>query len=136
MVSRDLIAQWRQDITTADDAGDEATARRLRGELASALDGSADRSAATVGGDEAGRHTGTKDKDYDLIWFVETCLRSALRMEHFAHEADRAGDAEKAEFFRRAQHESRKGAEQGKVLLRRRLIGDAANTTPEPLTNP
>ena len=23
------------------------------------------------------------DKDYDLIWFVETCLHNALRMEQF-----------------------------------------------------
>lgn len=33
MVSQDLIAQLRQDITTAEDADDRATASRLRAEL-------------------------------------------------------------------------------------------------------
>lgn len=37
VVSQDVIAQLRQDITTASDAGDEATVTRLRGELAAAL---------------------------------------------------------------------------------------------------
>ncbi|GAB2659772.1 hypothetical protein [Nocardia goodfellowii] len=33
MVSQDVIAQLRQDITTAEDAGDEAAAARLRADL-------------------------------------------------------------------------------------------------------
>ena len=70
---------------------------------------------------ETGHVTGTKDKDYDIIWFVEQCLDNVLKMETFAEDADRDGDSELAEFFRRAQGESRKGAEQGKELLRRRL---------------
>lgn len=70
---------------------------------------------------ETGQVTGTKDKDYDLIWFVEACMSNALRMETYAKDAERDGDTELAEFFRRAQAESRKGAEQGKELLRRRL---------------
>ncbi|MEV6320609.1 hypothetical protein AB0M45_05335 [Nocardia sp. NPDC051787] len=36
MAFRDVIAQLHQDITTAEDAGDEATAARLRAELAEA----------------------------------------------------------------------------------------------------
>ena len=36
-------------------------------------------------------------------------------------DADRDGDSELAEFFRRAQAESRKGAEQGKQMLTARL---------------
>ncbi|MFE7746735.1 hypothetical protein [Nocardia sp. NPDC057455] len=36
MVSRDMIAQLRQDITTAEDTGDKANAERLRRELAEA----------------------------------------------------------------------------------------------------
>ena len=70
---------------------------------------------------EAGHITGTKDKDYDIIWFVEHCLHNVLKMETFAQDAEQAGDSELAEFFRRAQGESRKGAEQGKELLRSRL---------------
>lgn len=38
MTDRDVIAQLRQDITTARDAGDDETVRRLRGELDIALD--------------------------------------------------------------------------------------------------
>jgi hypothetical protein len=46
-----------------------------------------------------------------------------LRLETYVQDADRDGDSELAEFFRRAQAESRKGAEQGKQLLGRRLSG-------------
>jgi hypothetical protein len=54
---------------------------------------------------------------------VEQCLSNALRLEIYANDAERDGDAELEEFFRRAQNESRKGAEQGKEHLRRRLSG-------------
>jgi hypothetical protein len=70
---------------------------------------------------ETGQTTGTKDKDYNIIWFVEQCLSNTLRMEEYAQDAERDGDNELAEFFRRAQGESRKGAEQGKALLKSRL---------------
>lgn len=70
---------------------------------------------------EGGQVTGTKDKDYDIIWFTEACLKNALRLETYIHDAERDGDSELAEFFRRAQGESRKGAEQGKDMLRKRL---------------
>ena len=65
--------------------------------------------------------TGTKDTAYDIIWFVEQCLSNALRMDTFVADAERDGDDELADFFRRAQHESRKGAELGKELMRKRL---------------
>ncbi len=70
---------------------------------------------------ESGQVTGTKDKDYNIIWFTEQCLNNALRMEEYAADAERDGDTELAEFFRRAQGESKKGAEQGKALLKSRL---------------
>ena len=70
---------------------------------------------------EGGEVTGTKDKDYNIIWFVEQCLNNVLRLENYAADAEREGDNELAEFFRRAQGESRKGAEQGKKLLSQRL---------------
>jgi hypothetical protein len=72
---------------------------------------------------ETGEVTGTKDKDYNLLWFTEQCLSNVLRMEQYAGDAERDGDSELADFFRRAQGESRKGAEQGKELLRKRLAG-------------
>jgi len=70
---------------------------------------------------ETGHVTGTKDKDYNLIWFVEQCLRNALRLEIYIQDAERTGDTELADFFRRAQAESKKGAEQGKEHLLKRL---------------
>jgi hypothetical protein len=71
--------------------------------------------------EETGQVTGTKDKDYNLIWFVEQCLSNVLRLETYIQDAERDGDTELAEFFRRAQAESRKGAEQGKERLRQAL---------------
>jgi hypothetical protein len=71
--------------------------------------------------EEAGGVTGTKDKDYNVIWFTEQCLSNVLRLETYIEDAEREGDSELAEFFRRAQETSRKGAEQGKDLLRSRL---------------
>jgi hypothetical protein len=70
---------------------------------------------------ETGQVTGTKDKDYNVIWFTEQCLSNVLRLETYIQDAERDGDSELAEFFRRAQETSRKGAEQGKGLLRKRL---------------
>jgi hypothetical protein len=72
---------------------------------------------------ETGSVTGTKDKDYNLIWFTEACLSNALRLEQYIQDADRDGDSELADFFRKAQADSRKGAEQGKQFLKARLNG-------------
>ena len=70
---------------------------------------------------ETGEVTGTKDKDYNIIWFTEQCLSNALRLESYIQDAERDGDDELATFFRKAQADSRKGAEEGKKILRRRL---------------
>lgn len=72
---------------------------------------------------ETGHVTGTADKDYNLIWYVEACLENALRLETYVQDAERAKDNEVAELFRKAQADSRKGAELGKELLSRRLHG-------------
>ncbi len=72
---------------------------------------------------EGGQVTGTADKDYNLVWFTEQCLSNALRLETYIQDAEREGDSELAELFRKAQSESRKGGEQGKQLLRARLSG-------------
>ena len=70
---------------------------------------------------ETGHVTGTKDKDYNLMWFTQACLDNALRLETYIADAERDGDSELGELFRKAQADSRKGAEQGKALLRSRL---------------
>jgi hypothetical protein len=89
---------------------------RLKGTAVSSVKG------AEMGAtEETGQITGTKDKDYNLIWFTEQCMSNALRLETYVQDAERDGDSELADFFRRAQGESRKGAEQGKEQLRKRL---------------
>jgi hypothetical protein len=70
---------------------------------------------------ESGQVTGTKDKDYNLLWFTEASLSNALRLEDYIHDAERDGDSELVDFFRRAQAVSRKGGELGKEMLRARL---------------
>jgi hypothetical protein len=76
-----------------------------------------------MGADESGQVTGTKDKNYNLIWFTEQCLSNALRLEEYVQDAERDGDSEVADLFRRAQEASRRGGEQGKGLLSKRLSG-------------
>ncbi len=71
--------------------------------------------------EETGQTTGTKDKDYNLIWFTEQSLSNALRLETYVQDAERDGDNDLAEFFRRAQGASQRGGEQGKKLLGQRL---------------
>ena len=70
---------------------------------------------------ETGQTTGTADKDYNLIWYTEHCLNNALRLETYIQDAERNGDTELAELFRKAQADSRKGAELGKKMLASRL---------------
>jgi hypothetical protein len=68
-----------------------------------------------------GRSRGTEDKD--LTWFTEQSPANALRLETYIQDAQRDGDSELADLFRRAQSESRKGGELGKEFLRKRLGG-------------
>jgi hypothetical protein len=71
--------------------------------------------------EEGGQITGTKDKDYNILWFTEQSLSNALRLETYIQDAERDGDTELADFFRRAQDASRRGGEQGKELIKKRL---------------
>jgi hypothetical protein len=71
--------------------------------------------------EETGEITGTLDKDYNLIWFTESCLSNALRLQIYIQDAERAGDRELVDLFSKAQTESRKGAEQAKQLLAARM---------------
>jgi hypothetical protein len=70
---------------------------------------------------ETGQVTGTKDRNYNLIWFTEQCLENALRLETYIQDAERDGDNEVVELFRKAQADSKKGAEEGKKLLASRI---------------
>ena len=73
--------------------------------------------------EETGQVTGTKDKNYNLIWYTEQCLNNALRLEQYIKDAERDGDDEVAGLFRRAQDASRRGGEEGKRLLASKLSG-------------
>jgi hypothetical protein len=70
---------------------------------------------------ETGQVTGTKDKNYNLLWYTEQCLENALRLETYIADAERDGDNEVVELFRKAQADSKKGAEEGKRLLAQRI---------------
>jgi hypothetical protein len=70
---------------------------------------------------ETGEVTGTKDRTYDLIWYTEKCLENVLRLETYIKDAEREGDNEVVELFRKAQADSRKGAEMAKKLLAERI---------------
>ncbi|MGV0585199.1 hypothetical protein ABQE45_15765 [Mycobacteroides chelonae] len=70
---------------------------------------------------DSGELTGTKDKNYDLIRFTNDCLENALRLQTFITDAERDSDTEVTELFRKAQADSRKGAEIAKGLLASRL---------------
>jgi hypothetical protein len=70
---------------------------------------------------DAGEVTGTKDKNYNLIWYTEQCLNNALRLETYIRDAEGDGDQDVADLFRKAQSASRKGAELAEKLLAKRL---------------
>ena len=63
----------------------------------------------------------TKDNDYNLVWFTEQSLSNVVRLDEYIKDAERAGDTEVADLFRKAQEHSRKGGNEGKRLLRARL---------------
>ena len=65
--------------------------------------------------------SGTKDKNYDLITVTQLCLEHVWRLDQYAQDADRERDEELATLFRRMQEHSRRGAEECKQLLRKRL---------------
>ncbi len=73
--------------------------------------------------EETGQVTGTKDKHYNIIWYTEQCLSNVLRLEEYSRDAERDGDNDLADFFRRAQHASQRGADLGKALLKQKLDG-------------
>lgn len=63
-----------------------------------------------------------KDKNYDLLSILHMSLENAWRMENYIRDAEQEGDTELAEWFRKIQHNSLKAGEQGKELLKKRLV--------------
>lgn len=69
----------------------------------------------------AAPRTGTKDKNYDLISVLQASLHYVWQMEEYAKDAERDGDNDLAEWFRKIQHNNQKAADQGKEMLLSRL---------------
>jgi len=65
--------------------------------------------------------SGTKDKNYDLITVTQLCLEHVWRLAQYADDAERDDDRELAMLFRRMQEHSRRGAEECKQLMAKRL---------------
>ena len=62
-----------------------------------------------------------KDKNYNLVTVLQKSLEWEYQLETYIQDAEREGDAELAEWFRKIQHNQHKGGEQGKQLLAQRL---------------
>lgn len=65
-----------------------------------------------------------RDKNYNLIWALEASLHNIWRLETYIADAEKEGDGELAEWFRKIQHNNRKAGEQGKRMLAERLQRD------------
>lgn len=63
-----------------------------------------------------------KDKNYNLVCVLEASLRNAWSMQTYIEDAERDGDEELADWFRKIQHNSQKAGEQGKHMLHARLM--------------
>lgn len=62
-----------------------------------------------------------KDKNYNLITVLQASLEYAWTMQTYIADAEKDGDTELAEWFRKIQHNDVKAGEQGKKFLASRL---------------
>ncbi|MBO4207876.1 hypothetical protein [Micromonospora echinofusca] len=62
-----------------------------------------------------------KDKNYDLVHEVQMVLENAWRVDNYIKDAEKSGDNELADWFRRIQQNNMKAGEQGKRMLAMRL---------------
>ncbi|MEV7230160.1 hypothetical protein AB0M79_24550 [Polymorphospora sp. NPDC051019] len=62
-----------------------------------------------------------EDTETDLITALQLVLENSWRMDAYAREADRAGDAELAGWLRGVRDDSERAGDRGKVLLAHRL---------------
>jgi hypothetical protein len=65
-----------------------------------------------------------QDKNYSLITVLQASLHWAWQMETYIADAEKAGDTELVEWYRKIQESNRKAGEQGKELLAKRLSED------------
>ncbi|WP_245579716.1 hypothetical protein [Brevibacterium album] len=64
-----------------------------------------------------------KDKNYNLVWVLEASLHNVFKLETYIQDAEKQGDQELADWFRRIQDNNRTAGEQGKKMLAARLQG-------------
>lgn len=62
-----------------------------------------------------------RDKNYNLTVMLQESLQKVFQLETYIADAEREGDSELANWFRRMQDNNRTADDQGKVLLQRRL---------------
>lgn len=69
--------------------------------------------------------TGTSDVVYDLVSVLYHSLQGAATYARYHEDAEKAGDQDMASFFRDATEGNKQRAERAKLLLARRLAGQA-----------
>ncbi|HEX6968220.1 MAG TPA: hypothetical protein VF174_05340 [Micromonosporaceae bacterium] len=62
-----------------------------------------------------------KDKNYDLVTVLQLSLEHSWRMQQYIEDAEREGDTELVEWFRKIRDNNLKAGNQGKAMLQRRL---------------
>ncbi|HVE81486.1 MAG TPA: hypothetical protein VND93_01510 [Myxococcales bacterium] len=62
-----------------------------------------------------------RDEHYDLVSVLYHALQSQETISQYIHDADMAGDAPLAQFFREIRDEDLQRADRAKVLMRERL---------------
>ena len=62
-----------------------------------------------------------KDKNYNLVAVLQESLQNVWQLESYIEDAERQGDNELADWFRRIQENNKKAGDQGKQLLAARL---------------
>jgi hypothetical protein len=72
-----------------------------------------------------------RDEHYDLVSILYHALQSRETIQKYARDAQEAGDAELAQFFREVIDEDRERADRAKVLLRDRLGGRGQDVVDE-----
>lgn len=74
-------------------------------------------------GQEGERITGTPDEHYNLVSVLYHSLKGAETYEQYIEDAEEAGDAELASFFKQVKDEEQVRAERAKALLLSRIGG-------------
>ena len=67
-----------------------------------------------------------KDKNYNLVTVLQASLSNVFQMQEYIDDAEREGDNELAEWFRKIQEENRKAGEEGTQIMAKRLQAEGS----------